>query len=172
MADPILSQAETQPSSVLEQISPQPDDLAAGLPLESLRRGLKQTFRALRHRNFRLFISGQAISLIGTWMQNVAQAWLVYRLTHSELLLGTVWFCTQIPVFALGPLGGLASDRYSRWKLVILPQSLSLLQALGLAPLTITGRVEVWHVMAFAAMLGCINAFDMPARASPNIQLT
>ena len=94
-------------------------------------------------------------------MDTVAEAWLVYRLTHSELLLGTVWFCTQIPVFALGPLGGLASDRYSRWKLVILTQSLSLLQALGLALLTITGRVEVWHVMAFAVMLGCIKAIDM-----------
>ena len=139
---------------------------------QSFRNGLKQTFRALRHRNFRLFIFGQVISLIGTWMQNVAQAWLVYRLTHSELLLGTVWFCTQIPVFALGSLGGLASDRYSRWKLVILTQVLSLLQALGLALLTISGRVQVWHVMAFAVMLGCINAFDMPARQSLIIHMT
>src|SRR5437763_7201572 len=130
------------------------------------------SFRALRHRNFRLFISGQAISLIGTWMQNVAQAWLVYRLTHSELLLGTVWFCTQIPVFALASLGGIASDRYSRWKLVILTQTLSLIQALGLALLTISGRVQVWHVMAFAVMLGCINAFDMPARQSLIIHMT
>src|ERR1700704_2458656 len=72
------------------------------------------TFRALRHRNFRLFISGQIISLVGTWMQNVAQSWLVYRLTHSALLLGTAWFCSQIAVFALGPLGGLAADRFSR----------------------------------------------------------
>ncbi len=68
------------------------------------------TFRALRHRNFRLFISGQIVSLVGTWMQNVAQSWLVYRLTHSELLLGTAWFCAQIAVFALGPLGGIAAE--------------------------------------------------------------
>src|SRR5215831_20882030 len=93
---------------------------------------LPHIFRALRHRNFRLFLSGQIVSLIGTWMQTVAQSWLVYRLTHSELLLGTAWFCTQAPVFALGPLGGLASDRYSRHRLVIVTQALSLLQALVL----------------------------------------
>ena len=158
MADSIPSQENTAATLALQE-----------LPFSS---ALQQTFRALRHRNFRLFISGQAISLIGTWMQNVAQAWLVYRLTHSELLLGTTWFCTQIPVFALGCLGGLASDRYSRWKLVILTQTLSLVQALGLAVLTISGRVQVWHVLAFAVMLGCINAFDMPARQSLVIHMT
>ena len=142
------------------------------MPLDGVRRGLNQTFRALRHRNFRLFASGQAISLTGTWMQNVAQAWLVYRLTHSELLLGTAWFCTQIPVFALGSLGGLVSDRYSRWKIVILTQTLSMLQALCLGLLTISGRVQVWHVLAFAVMLGCINAFDMPARQALIIHMT
>src|SRR6266478_5533418 len=93
---------------------------------------LTHTFRALRHRNFRLFLIGQLISLVGTWMQNVAQSWLVYRLTHSELLLGTAWFCSQIAVFALGPLGGLAADRFSRHKLVVITQSLSMLQALAL----------------------------------------
>src|SRR5215831_6400520 len=81
---------------------------------------LGHTFRALRHRNFRLFIGGQIISLVGTWMQNVAQSWLVYRLTHSELLLGTTWFCSQIAVFALGPLGGTVSDRFPRRTVVIL----------------------------------------------------
>jgi MFS family permease len=172
MADPTPSQANAPPSLILQELSTEPEAGHAALPLDILRRGLKQTFRALRHRNFRLFISGQAISLIGTWMQNVAQAWLVYRLTHSELLLGTVWFCTQIPVFALGCLGGLASDRYSRWKLVILTQTLSLAQALGLALLTLSGRVQVWHVMTFAVMLGCINAFDMPARQSLIIHMT
>ena len=92
-------------------------------------------------------------------MQNVAQAWLVYRLTHSELLLGTAWFCTQIPVFALGSLGGLASDRYSRWKLVVLTQTLSLVQALGLALLTLSGRVQVWHVLAFRGHAGLYQCF-------------
>src|SRR5262245_23520281 len=102
MANPTRSQANESPSIVLQELSAQGEHATAGVPLNGFRRGLKQTFRALRYRNFRLFISGQAVSLIGTWMQNVAQAWLVYRLTHSELLLGTVWFCTQIPVFALG----------------------------------------------------------------------
>src|SRR5690242_17506662 len=122
------------------------------------------TFRALRHRNFRLFISGQIISLVGTWMQNVAQSWLVYRLTHSEWLLGTAWFCSQIAVFALGPLGGLAADRFSRQKLVIVTQTLSMLQALALAALTLSGRVQVWHILALGGLLGVINAFDMPGR--------
>src|SRR5581483_3460811 len=127
---------------------------------------LTHTFRALRHRNFRLFISGQVISLVGTWMQNVAQSWLVYSLTHSELLLGTAWFCSQIAVFALGPLGGLAADRISRRKLVILTQTLSLIQALALAALTLSGRVQVWHILTLAVLLGSINAFDMPGRQS------
>src|SRR5437016_14245154 len=87
---------------------------------------LTHTFRALRHRNFRLFISGQIVSLVGTWMQNVAQSWLVYRLTHSEMLLGTTWFCSQIAVFLLGPLGGIVSDRFSRQKVVIATPALSM----------------------------------------------
>jgi MFS family permease len=172
VADPIPSQENAPPPIVLQELASEPEAPQAVLPAQALRQGLRQTFRALRHRNFRLFISGQAISLIGTWMQNVAQAWLVYRLTHSELLLGTTWFCTQIPVFALGCIGGLASDRYSRWKLVIITQTLSLLQALGLAALTLSGRVQVWHVLVFAVMLGCINAFDMPARQSLIIHMT
>src|SRR3954452_602294 len=122
------------------------------------------TFRAMRHRNFRLFIGGQIISLVGTWMQNVALSWLVYRLTHSELLLGTAWFCSQIAVFALGPLGGIAADRFSRRNVVIITQTLSMTQAFAIALLTLTGRVEVWHVLALAGLLGVINAFDMPAR--------
>jgi MFS family permease len=130
------------------------------------------TFRALRHRNFRLFIGGQIVSLIGTWMQNVAQSWLVYRLTHSELLLGTAWFCAQIAVFALGPLGGIAADRFSRQKVVIVTQTLSMLQAFALAALTLTGRVQVWHVLALAGLLGVINAFDMPGRQALVIQMT
>ena len=90
-----------------------------GLPPSRPPASLRHTFRALRHRNFRLFISGQIISLVGTWMQTVAQSWLVYRLTHSELLLGTAWFCSGIAVFVLGPLGGLAADRFPRHKVVI-----------------------------------------------------
>jgi MFS family permease len=133
---------------------------------------ITHTFRALRHRNFRLFIGGQVISLVGTWMQSVAQSWLVYRLTHSEWLLGAAWFCSQIAVFALGPLGGLAADRFSRQKLVIATQTLSMLQAFVLAALTLTGRVRVWEILALAGCLGVINAFDMPGRQALVIHMT
>jgi MFS family permease len=156
--------------------APQIQSGEGALPRGALSSGvldaLGHTFRALRHRNFRLFIAGQVVSLVGTWMQNVAQSWLVYRLTHSALLLGTTWFCSQIAVFALGPLGGLAADRFSRRNLVIATQILSMLQAFALAALTLTGRVEVWHVLALGAMLGVINAFDMPGRQALVIHMT
>src|SRR6185503_16889636 len=143
-------------------------------PLEPGNRSLaavRQTFRALRHRNFRLFLFGQIVSLIGTWMQNVAQSWLVYRLSHSELLLGATWFCAQIPVFALGSIGGLASDRYSRHRIVIATQVLSMLQAFTLGILTLRGNVQVPQVLALAVALGIVNAFDMPARQSLIVEL-
>lgn len=171
MTTPVPGQGDAESSLVLD-LSQSELPSSAGVTSGGARTGFRQTFRALRHRNFRLFISGQIVSLVGTWMQNVAQAWLVYRLTHSELMLGTAWFCSQIPVFALGPLGGLASDRYSRHKLVIAMQALALFQALALAILTLTGRVEVWHVLTLSFALGCINAFDMPARQSLIIQMT
>ncbi|MBI3667012.1 MAG: MFS transporter [Acidobacteria bacterium] len=135
------------------------------------RRGLRQVFRALRHRNFRLFCFGQIISLCGTWMQSVAQTWLIYRLTRSEFLMGLTYFCLQMPVFVLGPLGGLASDRRSRHRIIVITQALSMVQALMLAALTISGRVEVWHVLSLATVLGIINAFDMPARQSFIIEM-
>ena len=105
-------------------------------------------------------------------MQTVAQSWLVYRLTHSELLLGTALFCSQIAVFALGPLAGLAADRFSRHKLVITTQTLMMLQAFVLAWLTLSGRVRVWEILALAVVLGAINAFDIPGRQSLLIQMT
>jgi MFS family permease len=161
------------PPLVLQELSA-PSDLSAsaGVPPTGDLHGIQQAFRALRHRNFRLFAAGQIVSLVGTWMQTVAQAWLVYRLTHSELLLGTAWFCTQIPVFAFGALGGLAADRYSRHRLVVVTQILSMLQALALAALTLYGKVQVWHILALAMVLGTINAFDMPGRQSLIIQMT
>src|SRR5262245_2331076 len=113
------------------------EDPALPLRAELAPSRVRHTFRALRHRHLRLFIGGEIVSLIGTWMQNVAQSWLVYRLTHSELLLGTAWFCAQIAVFALGPLGGIAADRFSRQKVVIVTQTLSMLQAFALAALTL-----------------------------------
>jgi MFS family permease len=122
--------------------------------------------RALRHRNFQLFFSGQLISLIGTWMQSVAQSWLVYRLTGSALLLGSVGFASQIPVFLFSPLGGIAADHFNRRKIVIGTQVASMLLAFMLAGLTLWGKVQVWHVFVLAALLGVVNAFDIPGRQS------
>jgi MFS family permease len=121
-------------------------------------------FRALQHRNFQLFFGGQLISLIGTWMDNVAEAWLVYRLTGSSLLLGTVAFAGQIPVFLLAPLGGMVADRWSRRNIVVATQTSSMILAGILAALTISGRVKVWEVVVLAACMGVVNAFDIPAR--------
>ncbi len=127
---------------------------------------VRTTLRALRHRNFQLFFAGQLISLIGTWMQNVAQAWLVYRLTGSSALLGMVGFAGQIPVFLISPLGGLIADRHSRQRTVIATQTSAMILAFILAGLTLTGRVQVPHIFVLAALLGVVNAFDIPARQS------
>ena len=127
---------------------------------------VRTTLRALRHRNFQLFFAGQLVSLIGTWMQNVAQAWLVYRITGSSALLGMVGFAGQIPVFFISPLGGLVADRYSRQRTVIATQASAMILAFILAALTLTGRVQVPHIFVLAALLGVVNAFDIPARQS------
>jgi MFS family permease len=124
------------------------------------------TLRALRHRNFQLFFAGQLISLIGTWMQSVAQSWLVYRLTGSPALLGLASFAGQIPIFVLSPLAGYAADRLNRHRVVIATQSASMLLALVLAALTLTNRIRIWELFVLAAMLGIVNAFDIPARQS------
>jgi MFS family permease len=132
----------------------------------STRPKLATALRALRHRNFQLFFGGQLISLIGTWMQSVAQAWLVYRLTKSALLLGSVGFASQIPVFLVAPLGGITADRVNRQRLVIATQISSMILAGILAWLTLSGRVQVWHIFALASLLGVVNAFDIPGRQS------
>lgn len=120
--------------------------------------------RALRHRNYRLFMAGQLVSLIGTWMQAVAQSWLVYRLTGSSMLLGLVGFAGQIPVFVLSPMGGAVADRLNRHRVVVAMQAAMMVLAFLLAGLTLTGAVELWHVFVLAALLGVANAFDVPAR--------
>jgi MFS family permease len=124
------------------------------------------TFRALRHRNFQLFFTGQLISLIGTWMQSVAQSWLVYRLTGSSALLGLVAFAGQIPIFLLSPIAGYAADRMNRHRLVIATQCASMVLALALAVLTLTDRIQIWELFVLSALLGVANAFDIPARQS------
>jgi MFS family permease len=123
-------------------------------------------FRALRHRNFQLFFAGQLISLVGTWMQILAQSWLVYRLTHSAALLGEVGFMAQIPVLFLGPVAGIVADRHSRHRMVIATQTAMMIQALTLALLTLAHWIQVWEIFVLAFMLGICNAFDIPARQS------
>jgi MFS family permease len=129
------------------------------------------TFRALKHRNFQLFFGGQIISLVGTWMQTVAEAWLIYRLTGSSVLLGVLGFVGQIPIFLLSPLAGLAADRWPRRRVVIATQASSMLLAFTLAALTLTGRIRVWEIIALATLLGTVNAFDVPARQSFLIEM-
>lgn len=128
-------------------------------------------FRALQHRNYRLFFLGQLVSLIGTWMQSVAQSWLVYRLTGSAVLLGTVGFAGQIPVFLLSPLGGVVADRRDRRRVLLATQGFAMVLALVLAGLTLSGRVHVWHVLALAALLGVVNGFDIPTRQAFVVEL-
>ena len=141
-------------------------DTTIGPPSERLleRSRFQDMVRSLKYRNFQLFFGGQMISLTGTWMDNIAEAWLVYRLTGSSLLLGTVAFAGQIPVFFLAPLGGMMADRLNRRNVLIATQTTSMILAFILAILTITKRVTVWEVMVLAALLGVVNAFDIPAR--------
>jgi MFS family permease len=123
-------------------------------------------FQALSHRNYRLFFTGQSISLIGTWMQLVAVSWLTYRLTSSALLLGIVGFASRIPTFALAPFAGVLADRWNRHRILVITQALSMIQAMILAILVLTGSVAVWHVVILSLSLGFINTLDIPARQS------
>jgi MFS family permease len=124
---------------------------------------LPVTLRALRHRNFQLFFSGQLISLVGTWMQTIAESWLVYRMTGSSLLLGAVGFSSQIPVFLFAPLGGIVADRYNRQRVVIGTQICSMILAGIYAALVLT-KIHVWQIFVLATLLGVVNAFDIPGR--------
>ena len=128
-------------------------------------------FRALKYRNFRIFFFGQSISLIGTWMQYVAMSWLVYRMTNSVFMLGVVGFASQIPAFILSPFTGVLADRHNRHKILLFTQTLALLQALILAILTMTGNIQVWHIIVMGIFLGCVNSLDIPARQSFILQM-
>ncbi len=128
-------------------------------------------FRAFAYPNYRLFFAGQLVSLVGTWMQTVAQAWLIYRLTGSEVRLGLVGFAGQIPVFLLSPLGGSLADRLDKRRVIVVAQIAALIQATVLAGLTLSGHVQIAHVFALAALLGVINAFDIPARQAFQAEL-
>ncbi|HEX6941081.1 MAG TPA: MFS transporter [Longimicrobiales bacterium] len=133
--------------------------------------GIGRTLRALRHRNFRLFFLGQSISLVGTWMRQVAMSWLVYRLTESALVLGMVAFIGNIPAFLISPIAGVLADRWDRHRMVIATQVLSMVEAWVLTALVLTGVVEVWHVLLLAGLLGVVNGFDVPARQSFLVRL-
>ncbi len=125
-----------------------------------------RALRALSHKNYRLFFSGQSISLMGTWMQRIAMSWLVYRLTNSAFLLGVIGFVGQIPIFLLTPLAGVFADRWNRHRILLITQTLAMIQALGLALLVLTGTIAVWHILSLSIFLGLVDAFDMPARQS------
>jgi len=123
-------------------------------------------FRSLKYKNFRLFFSGQSISLIGTWMQRIATPWLVYSMTDSVFLLGLVGFAGQIPTFLIAPFAGVLIDRWNRYTILVITQILAMIQSLVLAYLFFDNSIQVWHIMVLSTFLGCINAFDMPARQS------
>jgi len=127
-------------------------------------KGIKNLLRALRSRNYRLFVAGQSVSLIGTWMQQVAMSWLVYRLTGSAFLLGVVGFTSQIPTFLLAPVAGVLADRWNRRRLLILTQALAMFQAAILAAAVFAHIIQVWHIIVLSLLLGVVNAFDIPVR--------
>jgi MFS family permease len=166
---------EIDPSTAAEADSPASSKKSHRHPDQSggaaaTAKRLPVTLRALRHRNFQLFFGGQLISLVGTWMQSVAQLWLVYRLTGSSLLLGVVGFASQIPILILSPVAGTVADRYNRHRLVIATQTTSMILAFLLAFITLSHRLPkqemVWAIMVLASLLGVVNALDIPARQS------
>ncbi|NHA04324.1 MFS transporter [Mucilaginibacter sp. HC2] len=124
------------------------------------------TFNAFKSRNYRLYFGGQSISLVGTWMQKTAVSWVIYSLTHSEFMLGLTLFASLFPSFLFSFLGGVVADRYNRYRLLLLTQAASMIQALLLTALVFWGHYVVWEIIALSAVLGFINAFDVPARQS------
>lgn len=132
---------------------------------------IQHIFSSLRSRNYRIYFTGQGISLIGTWMQNIAMSWLVYRLTGSVFLLGLIGFTSQIPTFVLAPFTGVLTDRYNRHRIMLLAQVFFMLQALAIALLVLFNVIEVWHLIALSLVFGIISAFDAPARQSLVVDL-
>ena len=139
--------------------------------IASGRRAMPSIGRALRHRNYRLFFTGQSISLVGTWLTKVATAWLVYRLTGSAWLLGVVGFAGQIPTFLLAPLAGVLVDRWDRRRVLLAAQTLAMVQSALLAALTLGGSIRIWEIVALNVFQGLVDAFDMPVRQSMIVQM-
>jgi len=122
------------------------------------------TFRAFRSRNYCLYFGGQSVSLIGTWMQRTGVSWVIYSMTHSALMLGITMFATQFPSFLLSLYGGIISDRYDRYKIMLITQTAAMIQAILLTVLMLTNHQAVWSILTLSVILGIVNAFDMPAR--------
>lgn len=141
------------------------------VPLRARQMRIPRTFAALRHRNYQLYFGGQLISVAGTWMQIIAQGWLVYQISHSELTLGIVGFASAIPALLVSPWGGVVVDRVPKRSLLVVTQASAMLLAFILAALTFTGVVQVWHVVLLAAGLGLVNAFDGPGRQAFVVEL-
>lgn len=127
--------------------------------------------KALFHYNYRLFIVGQTLSLIGTWIQRMAMIWLAYQLTGSAFLLGVVGFCEQVPIFLLAPFAGVFADRWNKYKALCRIEVFALVQALLLGILTLTGVVQIWHIIMLSLSLGVINAFEVPMRQSYVVEM-
>ncbi len=134
-------------------------------------RYFKEIFRALRHKNYRYFFTGQLVSLIGSWMQSIALSWLIFRLTNSSQKLGTVNFCNQLPVLLFAVWGGVVADHFNRRKILIITQFSCMVLAGLLATITLTDYIKVWHLYIFALALGITQAFDIPARQSIIVEL-
>ena len=124
------------------------------------------TFSAFGSRNYRLYFLGQSVSLIGTWMQKTAVSWVVYGLTHSKFMLGLTLFATMFPSFLFSFIGGVISDRYNRYQVLLLTQVISMVQAILLTLLVFSGHYTVWEILTLSVLLGIVNAFDVPARQS------
>jgi MFS family permease len=126
---------------------------------------------AFHHRNYRLFFSGQLVSVVGTWMTRVAQGWLVYQMTSSPLLLGVVSFAGQVPIFFFSMFGGVIADRFDRRRMLLITQALAMAQSVLLAVLTLTGVIQVWQIMCLALFQGLVNAFDVPIRQAMTVEM-
>jgi len=148
-----------------------PDQQTPDTPTAAQRQSPRHIFRALKHRNYRLFFIGQGISLMGTWTQRVAMGWLVYRLTNSEMLLGIVGFSSMILSFFFSPVAGVLADRTDKKRLLIITQCVSMIQAFVLAGLTLSGLITVPWIIALSAILGFVNSFDVPIRQSFQVEM-
>lgn len=158
--------ARVEVASVPEEVTGQPRRVVLGHLLG------RHTFAALRHRNFRLFFAGQLVSLIGSWMQNTAQGWLVYDLTHSKALLGIVAAVGSAPMMFFSIWGGSVADRHSKRQIVLFTQTALMVFAFALAALVWSGQIRIWEILVLAALAGLAMAFDMPARQAFMVEMT